>query len=187
MKRTSLFAAVLTAALTATFVNSVHAAETPTRYRLRAESTQTQAVQVTKSGSTWFEGTTSVGERVTVVFQPRFATVKRGGERVPVSFLRAGDRVEVRGHASGRRLHANSAEQQPARTATVQLTSAGATATSCCTDECGDNCKACCSAKGATAERSTMASPRDGYRMPLSGTGVPAMACRGAPTPGCCA
>jgi hypothetical protein len=186
MNRTSLSAAVLTAALFATFVSSVYAAETPSRYQVRAESRQTQDVQVTKSGSTWFEGTTADGQRVTVVFQPRFATVKRGGNRVPVSYLRADDRVEVSGHVSGRRLHANSAEQKPAQTAAVQLTSAGATASSCCTEACGDDCSACCTAHGAAAPSVTAPSPKDGYRVPPAGAQARAMACCATPAHGCC-
>jgi hypothetical protein len=49
----------------------------------------------------------------------RFAAVRRGDERVPVSYLRAGDWIAVTGVAGGGRLQAISAAYRPARTAAL--------------------------------------------------------------------
>jgi hypothetical protein len=67
------------------------------------------SVRVIRSGSTWFDGTDSRGERVTVVFLKRFATVARDGGRVPISYLKSGDRVECNGRVRGHRILAGSA------------------------------------------------------------------------------
>jgi len=143
MKRTSLPAVFLAASLTLASVAAV-AAEAPQRYRLNRTPSQSTVVRVLRTGATWIEGTTDRGERVAVQFAPRFATVQRNGERVPVSFLRAGDRVEVTGRADGRRFQAFSAVLRGTLLAGPAHAASGAAL--CCTTACNDTCKACCAA-----------------------------------------
>jgi len=113
-------AASLAASLVAASVSVALAAETPNRYRLAPEPSNSVAVSVTQSGSTWFTGTDASGNKVTVVFLPRFASVVRDGTRVRVSALRPGDRVEVTGQVTGSRLYAASARVTESRTATAR-------------------------------------------------------------------
>jgi hypothetical protein len=143
MKRTSLSAVFLAAAISLASV-AAFAAEAPQRYRLNPTLAQTEEIRVTHGGATWIEGVNPRGERVTVQFQKRFATVQRDGERVPVSFLRAGDRVAVTGHIDGHRIQAAAAVLLGAQHTDTPLAAAGAAP--CCTEACSDACKRCCSA-----------------------------------------
>jgi hypothetical protein len=115
MKRT-LTAAALAAILAIASSSAVLAEETSHRYRVVSERSQSTEVRVTTSGSTWFTGTDARGDRVMVVFLPRFNTVLRDGVRIPVSYLRPGDRVDVAGQARKHRLYASSAQVVTPRT-----------------------------------------------------------------------
>lgn len=113
---------VALAALAVTLLGQGNGEAQSSRYQRLPEMTATERITVTGgSGSTWFEGTDASGQRVTVTFLPRFATVVRNGKRVPVSWLRSGDQVEVVGHGSGSRLAASSARVTGERTAGVRL------------------------------------------------------------------
>jgi hypothetical protein len=84
-------------------------AESALRYRVVSPPTRHVEVRVTDSGSTWFTGTDARGEKLTVVFLPRFATILRDGLRVPVSYLEPGTTVTVEGQMRGQRFAASSA------------------------------------------------------------------------------
>ena len=118
MKRNTLFVTLLSTVSLAS-ASSAIAAESSTRYRTVAVTPQTAEMTVLRAGSAWVQVVTVQGERVTVVFQTRFATIRRGNERIPVSYLRAGDRIAVTGGAVGGRLHVSSAVWIPVRTAVL--------------------------------------------------------------------
>jgi hypothetical protein len=113
--------AVALTAVTATVLFPEGSAAQSSRYERLPEVRAAETIIVTDTGgSTWFKGTDDRGQRVMVTFLPRFATVERDGRRVPVSRLRAGDRVEVRGRARGHRIAAASAQVTETRTASVR-------------------------------------------------------------------
>jgi hypothetical protein len=127
----------LAAALVAAFVTmatAAYAADSNPRYRVNPVPSRMMEVTVTRAESTWFTGTDASGRRVTVVFQKRFASVKRDGELVPVSYLRPGDRVTVVGQRHGSQLQASSAAVERPRTAGARLLSnpAPARTAPCC-------------------------------------------------------
>jgi hypothetical protein len=107
MKRT-LTTAALTASIMLASLSTALGAESTHRYRLVAQPTQSVEVQVTSSSSTWFTATDVRGERLTVVFLPRFATIVRDGTRVPVSCLKPGDTLRIEGRVTDRFLAASS-------------------------------------------------------------------------------
>jgi hypothetical protein len=109
MKRTLTTAALATSIMLAS-LSAALGAEGTHRYRVVSQSTQSVEVQVTSSQSTWFTGTNAQGEKLTVVFLPRFATIVRDGTRMPVSYLKAGDTVQVVGRIREQRVAASSAE-----------------------------------------------------------------------------
>jgi hypothetical protein len=113
-------AASLAASLVVVSASAAMAADASNRYRVVAQPSNHVEVSVIQSGSTWFTGTDASGNKVTVVFLPRFATVVRDGARVRVSSLRPGDRVEVTGGVKGRRLFAASAQVTQSRTAAAR-------------------------------------------------------------------
>jgi hypothetical protein len=120
MHRTLTTAALATSIMLAS-LSAALGAERTHRFCVVAEPTQRVEVRVTDSGSTWFTGTDARGEKLTVVFLPRFATIVRDGSRVPVSYLEPGSRVMVEGHIRERRLAASSAYLTP-----PSMTTAGA-------------------------------------------------------------
>jgi hypothetical protein len=112
MKQTLTTAALATSIMLAS-LSAALGAEGTHRYGVVSQPTQRVEVRVTGSGSTWFTGTEAHGEKLAVVFLPRFATIVRDGTRVPVSYLKAGDTVQVEGQITERRLAASSAYLTP--------------------------------------------------------------------------
>jgi len=112
MKQTLTTAALATAIMLAS-LSAALGAEGAHRHRLASQPTQRVEVRVTDSGSTWFTGTDARGEKLTVVFLPRFATIVRDGSRVPVSYLEPGSTVIVEGQIRERRLAASSGYLTP--------------------------------------------------------------------------
>jgi len=113
---------VALAAIAATFLGQVSSAAQSSRFQRLPETTATEMITATGvGGSTWFEGTDTRGQRVTVTFLPRFATVVKDGRRVPVSTLRPGDQVEVVGHTRGDQMAASSARATGSRTAGARI------------------------------------------------------------------
>lgn len=119
MKR-MITAAALAASLVVVSVSAALASDTSVRYRVAPESANHVEVTVTQSNSTSFTGPDASGNKVMVVFLPRFATVVRDGARVRVSTLRPGDRVEATGEAKGSHLYASSAQVTQPRTAAAR-------------------------------------------------------------------
>lgn len=120
--RSRLGMTVALAAIAATLLGHGACAAQSRRFQRLPENPTTERITVTHgSGSTWFAGTDPRGQRVTITFLPRFATVVRGGRRVPVSWLRPGDQVEVVGQARGERLAASAARVTTERTAGARL------------------------------------------------------------------
>jgi hypothetical protein len=118
MKADTRFAALLVAVSLAS-ASSALAAEGSLRYRTVAEKTQSEEIRVVRAGGAWVEGVTGQGQRLTVVFDTRFASVRRGDERVPVSYLRAGDRIAVTGRAGSRHMYVRSATWLPVQAAAL--------------------------------------------------------------------
>jgi hypothetical protein len=153
MNRTLTTAALSVLLAIAVFPAS-QAAETINRYRVVREPSQSAEVRVSKTGSAWFSGTDAQGKVVTVVFQSRFASVERDGALVPVSYLRAGDTVEVVGQVAGSRLVASAARVTQSRTAKAQQ--AKATASCCWASRCAGSgwtetsCASCGGGESAT-------------------------------------
>jgi hypothetical protein len=112
MHRTLTTAALATSIMLAS-LSAALGAERTHRFCVVAEPTQRVEVRVTDSGSTWFTGTDARGEKLTVVFLPRFATIVRDGSRVPVTYLEPGNTVMVEGQIKERRLAASSAYLTP--------------------------------------------------------------------------
>jgi hypothetical protein len=112
MKQTLTTAALATSIMLAS-LSAALGAEGAHRYRVVSQPTQRVEVRVTGSSSTCFTGTNAQGERLSVVFLPRFATIVRDGTRVPVSYLKAGDTVVVEGQMTERHLAASSAYLTP--------------------------------------------------------------------------
>lgn len=114
--------AVALASVTAVALTAERGETQSSRFQRLPEAAVTEMITASGAGgSTWFESTDARGQRVTITFLPRFATVVRDGRRVPVSWLRSGDQVEVRGQAHGNRVAASSARVAESRTAGVRL------------------------------------------------------------------
>jgi hypothetical protein len=108
MKQTLTTAALATSIMLAS-LSAALGAEGAHRYRVVSQPTHRVEVTVTGSDSTCFTGTDAHGEKLTVVFLHRFATIVRDGSRVPVSYLEPGNTVMVEGQIKERRLAASSA------------------------------------------------------------------------------
>jgi hypothetical protein len=88
-------------------------ATSPSAWRFRTERRErtSQTLTVTQSGNyNWFLSKDGSGKAVRVVFPTHSGVVKREGKRVPLSFLRRGDQVEVWGEKQGGSLFASRAE-----------------------------------------------------------------------------
>jgi hypothetical protein len=109
MKRTLTTVALATSFLLGS-LPAARAAGSSHRHQLVSQPTHRVEVKVTGGSTTWFTGSDAQGETLAIVFLPRFATVLRDGERVPVSYLKPGDTVQVEGQISGRRMAASSAQ-----------------------------------------------------------------------------